>query len=548
MRRTVLLAVLWLALLTTPARAGEAFTCLDGLDYTPLLTLTLPVNDSTPDLPEVPAPYFITALAAGAAQPLLHTTEAGEPVCTGPDPLVAAAAVQFSAAGPPVQSPASTLLIVPGVDAAPVALAESSGAAGEFVLLIEGGAATRQDGAGDVYELTLAPALLAGGPPVVYALALDADYDPALALLDDRGRPRRDDANVPLTCDNAGTDDCYGDSVPLLEMLITATAGIPYAGSAGAAMLTLPPESAAPLRLRVEPNGGSGRYLLVLHVGRGLGGDVLPAATLTESAAGVALDCAGVPVFADGVQIDLPPTSTAENYRAVVLSDGVTQPALAVFTADGTGTCYQSSPLSAFYSLSLPDLFRPAAAVNAGADLPPGAVRLVFGSAGDVPGDLTLVIEGYAVQTAIAPATPPPATLPPQISGDVFGVRVAAGMANFTTLTAYMIATVNELNPFVAQVDAAGAIVTGLDGTPAACDDAGQPLLCQAGTASLEGALLTQGPDRALPGFGLDAMLRLGITPDQQGQTLRLAAGSAWQQSQGGYVLVINISRAAGSE
>lgn len=151
-------------------------------------------------------------------------------------------------------------------------------ARGEFILILEGMAATADDNAGDIYAVRLTESMVQSGLPLtMYALTRgQSQVDPGLANLAPGSTTAEayvDSQGRVLACDDAGTASCYGDTVSLEGYSVTLDSGV-LPGWQYDSYLTLPIQNLALaddadmnwVNLLAGGVGGSeGEYLVVFH-------------------------------------------------------------------------------------------------------------------------------------------------------------------------------------------------------------------------------------------------------------------------------------------
>jgi hypothetical protein len=112
---------------------------------------------------------------------------------------------------------------------------------GEFLLVLEGMAATEFDGQGDPFAVSVVPGMVGNGTPLtVYMLADSPSLDPFLYLADEDGDIQELDNGRRVFCDDAGVRAlCFGDSDALEDSELRGTAN-DINGSGLDAMLRFP--------------------------------------------------------------------------------------------------------------------------------------------------------------------------------------------------------------------------------------------------------------------------------------------------------------------
>jgi hypothetical protein len=581
--------------------------CPDGTSYENAVWLTLPPNVGSPLLPanapaDTPLPYVLTVLELQGEKPILAVQgENNFAACAPPDPRTHVYNANLPTTGEVPASPLSSGIIAPPqATSLALGLANATGDSSEFLLFIEGVSSVATDGAGDVYALPVTEGMIASGIPLTaYIVALDANHDVSLTVVDADGRDLRDANNQVIACDNAGeADTCYGESTALEGMFIAGFRNQRFEGKATDAMLTLPLDAAlleTGIALRVNADETAGEYALILHFASGAPANMAVAATLEQDDAGtLTIACGDGSTLAEGVRFDLPALTSENTYRVTAIGSGDFNPGLAVFNADGSGTCFDNTPGAEVYTAILPVGNFTASDRTAQAVLPPDAAYVVVGTSSTPPiGSVAILIEGFAyatpevtetlvaqlditqqfataqaaatqtfavlesamTQTAVveqilltqtAVAAQPEATLPPealldapQILGDTFALRVSPGMADAEgTVFVYMFAAEPSLNPLLAWVDDNNTVFRDETARLVICDDAGIPPKCQENLPNLAGYNLTIVDNLIVPGVSTNAALRLPIGAEDAGKTLRVVAATP-NNSGGTYVLAI---------
>jgi predicted fused transcriptional regulator/phosphomethylpyrimidine kinase len=114
-------------------------------------------------------------------------------------------------------------------------------AAGQFVLVLEGMAATQADGQGDPFSVRLTPGMIGSGVPVsIYMISKTNEFDPLVYLAADNGEAFTFDDGTQLYCDDAGTENCWGDSYDLSNSYVPMINNKLLPGGGYDAMLTIP--------------------------------------------------------------------------------------------------------------------------------------------------------------------------------------------------------------------------------------------------------------------------------------------------------------------
>jgi hypothetical protein len=105
-----------------------------------------------------------------------------------------------------------------------VVVGEARGNGGEFVLVLEGMAATEADGPGDPFTVDMNSPLIAGGRLDVFMIGAESQLDPQILLVnvvDGKYEIWKDGDGNEIYCDNAGTQFCWSDGVTLDGGVVT---------------------------------------------------------------------------------------------------------------------------------------------------------------------------------------------------------------------------------------------------------------------------------------------------------------------------------------
>lgn len=410
---------------------------------------------------------------------------------------------------------------------------------GEFVLLLEGMAATNADGAGDPFALRLTPDMVASGIPLtVYMISVTSDLDPLLMLTDENKEVIYDDDNNPIYCDDAGdAARCWGTSTPLGDSFVTRVNGRQLPGFNADAMLSIGIDG---ITLNSDPNlnfyhflmtsynqSTFGDYVLAFHMGTTSetssatpekgpgtikeqpGGGKEPTPIPPSNAdvpMGISVTCNNGVSFDNGVEIVVDQMRTGFNYTATAIGMNGFDPVLAVLNESGTGTCSDDANSASNYAVDLPTSGEVVASItsaqlqfNQSSGQNMADVSLVVGSIGNGSGEFILILEGMAATNADGP-------------GDTFSVRLTPGMvASGVPLTVYMISVTNDLDPLIGRIDSSYEFLFDANNNTIFCDDAGDPSRCWGESSSLNNSFVTRQNGRALGGFAADAMLSIPI-------------------------------------
>lgn len=192
--------------------------------------------------------YTATAIGLNGFDPVLAVldTETGQGLCADDEPAAASFEAGLPSAGR--ANSASTTSQVRFSQTSGQGMADVSmvvggfdNAAGEFVLIVEGMAATQADGKGDPFAVRLTPGMVASGVPLtVYMISKTNEFDPLMYLADENRDVFTFEDGTQLFCDDSGSGQCWGDSVDLSDSYVTMTSGRLLPGGGYDAMLQIP--------------------------------------------------------------------------------------------------------------------------------------------------------------------------------------------------------------------------------------------------------------------------------------------------------------------
>jgi hypothetical protein len=443
---------------------------------------------------------------------------------------------------------------------------------GEFVLILEGMAATSADGDGDPFAVQLTPDMVASGVPLtVYMISVTDDLDPMTILTYSDGETFYDDDNNPIYCDDAGDNSrCWGESTNLSQSFVTRENGRQLGGFGRDAMLSIPLDG---FTLDSDPSQNYvnylmtsyeqstfGDYILAFHAGIGEGsssgtkGNAGPGKgeqsddnptpvppDTSDVPMGISVTCDNGASFDNGVEIRVDLMRSGFTYTATAIGSDGFDPVLAVLNEDGFGTCSDNANSASDYTFDLPTTGRGTPSnLSAQLDFTQNSgqgmadVSLVVGSLGNTSGEFVLVLEGMAATAADGP-------------GDAFSVRMTPGMvASGVPLSVYMISLTNDLDPLMAYVDENLEVLYDTDNVPIICDDAGDTSRCWGESFSLNDSYVMLADGRRLGGFGRDAMLSLPLgnftlSEDTNFNYLNFLMTTYEQSSFGEYILAFHV-------
>lgn len=517
--------------------------------------------------------YTATAIGIGDFDPVLAVLDAnGQGLCADNTREAANYTVDLPSSGLVSASTKSAQVLfsqTSGQNMADVSLVVGSvgDTSGEFILILEGMAATSADGSGDPFSVRLTPGMVNSGVPLtVYMISVTGDLDPLVARIDaDYNFIYEGDQQV--YCDDSGDPAlCWGQSALLNNSYVTRRGNQKLGGFAQDAMLAIPLEG-----VTLDPNpdlrfinylmtsyqqSTFGDYVLAFHIGtggaggKGQGGTKptlqtptpipVPNSNSGTSSEGISVSCDSGVAFDNGVEIIVNSMRAGFTYTATVIGLGDFDPILAVLDRNGRGLCTDDSREAASYSVDLPTSgFVPSANTSAqilfsqtsGQNM--ADVSLVVGSVGNTSGQFILLLEGMAATSADG-------------AGDPFSVRLTPGMVNSgIPLTVYMISVTDALDPLVSRIDADFNVLNDTNGNPIYCDDAGDASLCWGQSSPLGSSYVTRRGNQRLGGFGSDAMLSIPLTgmildPNPDLRFINYLMTSYRQSTFGDYILAFH--------
>lgn len=448
---------------------------------------------------------------------------------------------------------------------------------GEFVLLLEGMAATAADGDGDPFAVRLTPGMVASGVPLtVYMISVTDDLDPLISRIEPDYDLVYDDANNIVGCDDAGdAARCWGQSSSLGNSFITRTNGRQLPGISTDAMLSIPLDG---VTLDPDPDfrflnylmtsyqqSTFGDYVLAFHIGLSEGssgssgrepgtkeqpGDKATPIPQTNSGApsGIAVTCDNGASFENGVEVSINLMRAGFTYTATAIGIDGFDPVLAVLGENGQGLCSDNERGAASFNVNLPTTGAVASSTNSaqvnfsqtsGQNM--ANVSLVVGSVGNTSGEFVLILEGMAATAADGP-------------GDGFSVRLTPGMVSSgVPLNAYMISVTDDLDPLMARVDPDYNVLYDDANIPILCDDAGDAGRCWGENSLLNNASVSITGGRQLGGFSRDAMLsvpvsNIALDPDPDFNFINFVMTSYQQTTFGDYIVAFHIGISEGSQ
>lgn len=230
--------------------------------------------------------YTATAIGVGTFDPIIAVIdENGNTLCNDDDPAASRYIAYLPTTGAigPSSFTAHKPFSYSGSTLGNVSLVVGSvgSTAGEFVLLIEGLAVTRNDGsgeaAGDPFIVNVSQNVIASEVPVTaYMISVTNALDSMITTLDLNGeRIIRLDDGTPVSCDDAGSASlCFGDSVNMKDYYVSRQNGRTLPGGNYDAMLSIPStifdiDEGGLLNFRFTSSGQAtlGDYVAAFHLG-----------------------------------------------------------------------------------------------------------------------------------------------------------------------------------------------------------------------------------------------------------------------------------------
>lgn len=236
----VLVSLLLVAAAAVPVAAQTSFTCTDGSNG--VITNAVEFTVVIP-----PGNFRATALGLNGLDTVLAIIDpdSGSHMCNDDEPDAARYAADLPSTG--VVAPSSTNAQLDfsntgtGAMAVTIMAGGLGGAAGEFILLIEGMQVTADDGQGDIFEVVTAQNVIDSGVGVhAYAIHVTPELDPLMAIIDENGDVITTNTGSVICDDSGDAQRCWrlnaSDPVVSLEGatvtdgsgVVTADAFDPY--------------------------------------------------------------------------------------------------------------------------------------------------------------------------------------------------------------------------------------------------------------------------------------------------------------------------------
>lgn len=153
-----------------------------------------------------------------------------------------------------------------------IIVGSEDGESGEFLLIIEGMYASPADGTGDPMSLYLSPALYESDvTPTAYMISVVNGFDPFMNLINGDYEVIEDNDGNPISCDDAGSELCWGDHDSLRRSYVSRSQDRRLAGGELDSMLSIPIDEdfvGGYLNFIMTSYGSSqGDYVAAFHLG-----------------------------------------------------------------------------------------------------------------------------------------------------------------------------------------------------------------------------------------------------------------------------------------
>lgn len=540
--------------------------------------------------------YTATALGVNGYDPVIGVGDSsGINLCNDDDRAARQYSVSLPSTGVVDSSSASAQMPFfhsnSGLSDISLVIGSADGADGEFVLVLEGMAVTANDGkgvgAGDPYFVQVTQNIVDSEVPVtVYMIAKVQELDPYMQVVDaDLNVITLDDGST-IECDDAGSKSCWTDSDNLSDSYVSDAPGEGIPGGDVDAVLSLnlssfevdddPSDNYIEYLMTSASQRTFGEYIVVMHMGvRGGSGSTAnnnnngtttntnngdkpnigslasgvpapdktkPDKTGSSGGGGIEVTCPDGTQISNGVEITVS-MRPGFTYTATAIGKDGYDPIIGVGDESGINLCQDDDRAARQYSVSLPTTGVVDAA-NTSTQMPFfhsnsgfSTISLVVGSADGSNGEFVLVLEGMAVTTNDGKG---------EGAGDPYAVRVTQSMVDSgVPLNIYMIAKVQELDPFMQLVHADNTVVELDDGTRVECDDAGTNS-CWGESTDLSDSYVSDAPNSGIPGGSVDAMMNISL----EGMTLDSDPDNNWfnflmtstdQRTFGDYIVVFHM-------
>jgi hypothetical protein len=475
------------------------------------------------------------------------------------------------------------------------------GSEGEFVLILEGMAVTTNDGsgqgAGDPYFVQITQNIVNSGVPLsVYMISKVQNLDPYMQLVDsDLNVVTLDDGST-IECDDAGSKSCWSEIDDLSDSYVSDAPGegIPGGDVDAAISLNLdnfevypdPADNYLQYLMTSSNQRTFGEYIVVFHMGVGDGGGSGSSnnnnnnnGTSTNTSSGDKPEigglASGVPApdktkpdkdntntqtqtnnAPQGIDVECPDGTEILNavevtvsmrpgftYTATAMGINGYDPIIGVGDSSGINLCQDDDRAARQYTVDLPTTGFVDSA-NSNSQMPFfhsnsgfSTISLIVGSADGSSGEFVLILEGMAVTTNDGKG---------EGAGDPYAVHVTQSMVDSgVPLNIYMIAKVQDLDPFIQLVHSDNTVVELDDGSRVECDDAGTDS-CWGESTDLSESYVSDAPGEGIPGGGVDAMMNISLEgmsldPDTNNNFFNFLMTSANQRTFGDYIVVFHM-------
>lgn len=255
---------------------GLSVTCPDGLSFTNGVEVVVNMRPGFS--------YTATAIGIGDFDPIIAVSdENGNILCNDDDANGVNYIANLPTTGPigPSNRTAHKPFTYSGSQLGNISFIVGSfnSTAGEFVLLIEGLAVTRNDGsgegAGDPFVINVTPNMVASGVDyAAYMIAVTNALDTMITAVDADNRIIRLSDGTAVLCDDAGTSSCFGVSEDLSSYYVSRENGRTLGGGRFDSMLIIPNdtftvERGGIINYRFTSSGQNtlGDYVAAFHFG-----------------------------------------------------------------------------------------------------------------------------------------------------------------------------------------------------------------------------------------------------------------------------------------
>jgi S1-C subfamily serine protease len=225
--------------------------------------------------------YTATAVGIGGFDPVLivrDSTNINDMLCNDDDSNAARFQMNLPSTGNVSASSTSAQLVFNHSNSSmtdiSLIVGSYDGSPGEFVLVLEGMAVTREDGAGDPFTLNVTSSMANSSTPLsVYMIGTERQLDPYFSLVDYPSlNVWTDTDNVRIFCDDAGdANNCWDTGSSLNGFQVGRGSRGVATADAQDAMLRLPIQQLTPqpmtFLMSSYNRSSTGLYLIAFHIG-----------------------------------------------------------------------------------------------------------------------------------------------------------------------------------------------------------------------------------------------------------------------------------------